>query len=120
MICYNARVNLRALVVAACLVLPAPAFAVDASLSREARAGGEPAATVTTSGAAMLTTSGALATAPGSGMKPGVAKPPVSKHPYFFAAYGVVWAVLFGYALWLGSRIRSLEQKVASATDRSR
>jgi CcmD family protein len=53
-------------------------------------------------------------------MKPGVAKPPVSKHPYFFAAYGVVWAVLFAYALWLGSRIRSLEQKVTSATNRSR
>ena len=111
MICYNARVNLRSLVVAAFLLLPAPAFA---------------AAAVTTSGAATLTTSGAAvqstpaAAIPETGMKPGVAKPPVSKHPYFFAAYGVVWAVLFGYALWLGSRIRSLEQKVASATSRSR
>jgi CcmD family protein len=110
-ICYNARVNLRSLVVLACLVLPAPAFA---------------AATVTTSGAATITTSGAMvqttagAAATGTGMKPGVAKPPVSKHPYFFAAYAVVWAVLFAYALWLGSRIRSLEQKVASATHRSR
>lgn len=112
MICYNARVNLRSFVVAACLVLPAPAFAAATASS----AGG---VTVTTSGAMIQTTAGGAAL-PESGMKPGVAKPPVSKHPYFFAAYAVVWAVLFAYALWLGSRIRSLEQKVASATNRSR
>lgn len=113
MICYNARVNLRSLVLAACLVLPAPALA---------------AATVTTSATlttgtsdVLVQTTAAGAVVPGNtGMKPGVAKPPVSKHPYFFAAYAVVWAVLFAYALWLGARIRSLEQKVASATTRSR
>jgi CcmD family protein len=111
-ICYNARVTVRSLVVAMCLVLPAPAFAAAAASTSGA-------VTMTTSGAMVQTTAGGAAV-PGSGMKPGVAKTPASKHPYFFAAYAVVWAVLFGYALWLGSRIRALEQKVASATNRSR
>ena len=57
------------------------------------------------------------------GMRPGVAKPPQEKHPFFFAAYAAVWAVLFGYLVWLSTRVRALEQKLRpsdGATDRSR
>lgn len=112
MICYNPRVILRALAVATCLLLPAPVLAADAPAA--------PARIATTStGSAMVQTTAGAAAAD-TGMRPGVPKAPVSKHPFFFAAYAVVWAVLFAYAIWLGTRIRSLEQKVASATNRSR
>lgn len=33
---------------------------------------------------------------------------------YLFAAYAVIWAVLFGYTLMVGKRQRTLENEVLS------
>lgn len=104
-ICYNPRVMIRALAVSFALLVSPVALAADAT---------------TSTGGAAVVTSSADAPAQASGMRPGVAPPPKSKHPYFFAAYAAVWAGIFGYALWLGARISSLEQKVTSVTDGSR
>ena len=44
-----------------------------------------------------------------SGQLPAV----LDTHGYFFAAYGIVWLVLFAYVLWIAKRLRDLEQKLA-------
>lgn len=98
MICYNARVILRAWIFAACLLAPSLAFA-QATMSTTSSAA---AVASTSSGAAVARVDGA--------MKPGVPAAPVSKHPYFFAAYGAVWLGLFAYVLWLATRLRSLDR----------
>ena len=65
----------------------------------------------TSNAAAVATTSSAIATADSAaGMKPGVPSAPVSKHPYFFAAYGAVWLGLFAYVLWLATRLKALDR----------
>ena len=106
MICYNARVILRSLAFAVCLLVPTVSLA-------------QPVATpaiATTSDAPVVTGTAA----PEPGMKPGVPPAPRAKHPYFFAAYAAVWLGLLAYIAWLGTRIKSLEDKLSTATNRSR
>lgn len=105
---YNARM-IRSLVFA--LAVTALPVAALADLPRPMTATTGAAVSTTTSGAA------AVASTPSSAMRPGVAPPPKSKHPYFFAAYAAVWAGLFAYVLWLGSRISSLEERGSSKGD---
>lgn len=123
MICYNARVIVRSVVVAAALLAPAmvlaqpvpnptlvigttyePAVATTSSIFLLGTS--DLIVTGTSSGALVTGSSGSMA----PGMKPGVPKPPMSKHPYFFAAYGAVWMGLFAYVLWLATRIKALDR----------
>ena len=34
------------------------------------------------------------------------------KAPYFYAAYGLVWAALVLYVGWIGMRVRALEARL--------
>ena len=122
MICYNARVMLRVVVLAACLFSGASAFAQPVGLTTDGHAvmtvssAGIPGNWVLdTNGKLVLDTSGSAVTGTSGsmvpGMKPGVPGTPGAKHPYFFAAYAVVWLVLFAYVLWLANRIKTLERR---------
>ena len=34
------------------------------------------------------------------------------KAPYFYAAYALVWGALMAYAIWIGLRVKSLEDRI--------
>ena len=34
------------------------------------------------------------------------------KAPYFYAAYALVWLALVAYVAWLGTRVKTLEDKL--------
>ena len=35
------------------------------------------------------------------------------KAPYFYAAYALVWGALLAYAIFIGMRVRTLEDRIA-------
>lgn len=76
----------------------------------------EPVATVATTttanSAAAATTATPPASADAGGMTRATPAPQKNKAPYFYAAYAVVWAVLFGYAAWIARRVKALEEKL--------
>lgn len=137
MIWYNARVTVRALVLAASLFAPALAaaqpkpepepspFVLTTNYSGNwitttnamptLLVGSSGLVWLSTNGTWVLDTSGAAVTGTSGsmlpGMKPGVPKAPGAKHPYFFAAYAAVWLGLFAYLFWLASRVQSLDEK---------
>ncbi len=126
---HSVRVILRALVLS-CFLAPAVAIAqpvgvndtgyqpaiVTSTFSGNWALGTNGAWVLDTSGAAVTGTSGSMR----PGMKPGVPAAAQARHPYFFAAYAAVWLGLLAYIAWLATRIKSLEEALSHATDRSR
>ena len=35
------------------------------------------------------------------------------KAPYFYAGYALVWGVLVLYAVWIGMRVRAIEERLS-------
>ena len=91
---------IRALFVASFLVLSPTTFAADA-----------PPASATTGSDVVVPASPNVSPSGDAAMKPGVPKGPVSKHGFFFAAYGAVWLALLGYVLYLAGKLKALERR---------
>ena len=55
-----------------------------------------------------------LTTTTSGGLQRATPEPPdpAGKAPYFYAAYSIVWAVLFGYAFWIAQRVKAIEDKL--------